>query len=276
MATCGSSLLQGMLESVLLAELNIRHTRRHMATRRVALGDRVLPTGHPGYGPVLLAAVAAASVDGLNEEQAEALPGFLATAASGLSIPRRALRFRLQTDVEGLALSRHRLLGEEGGLVLELDVHGQYPVPQLLGAVMAASAMATYPRGLAFRALNQAVRRPGWHPAGMVLRYVTEAQARPPRAATGGSGEPGAGDQGAEEAQHAAMAPDGEWDGIPAERRWAMEVLGFSPDASLERDEVLRRFRRMVRLAHPDHGAASTGAAERIVELGEARRVLLG
>jgi curved DNA-binding protein CbpA len=44
---------------------------------------------------------------------------------------------------------------------------------------------------------------------------------------------------------------------------------------ALEREDVLRRFRRLVRLAHPDHGAAHGGAAERIVELGEARRVLL-
>jgi curved DNA-binding protein CbpA len=54
-----------------------------------------------------------------------------------------------------------------------------------------------------------------------------------------------------------------------------MEVLGFGPDAAPQREEVLRRFRRLVRLAHPDHGAAHGGAAERIVELGEARRVLL-
>ncbi len=54
-----------------------------------------------------------------------------------------------------------------------------------------------------------------------------------------------------------------------------MEVLGFAPGAPPERDEILRRFRRLIRLAHPDHGAAHGGAAERIVELGEARRVLL-
>jgi curved DNA-binding protein CbpA len=43
----------------------------------------------------------------------------------------------------------------------------------------------------------------------------------------------------------------------------------------IERDEVQRRFRRLVRAAHPDHGAASLGAAERIAELTEARRILL-
>ncbi len=243
---------------VLLAELNVRHTRRHVPTRRVALGDRVLPAGQPGYGPILLAAVAAAHVHGLDEEQAEAFGPFLRQARGGLSVPRRALRFRLQTDTEGLAISRHRLLGEDGGLVLELDTHGQYPVPQLLGAVMAAAAMAAYPRTLSLRAIDQAVKHPGVLPEGMLVRYLTEARARP---------RPPLGIR--------VVEGDGWW-GVPAERRWAMEVLGFGPEAEPERDEVLRRFRRLVRLAHPDHGGAQHFAADRIVELGEARRVLLG
>lgn len=245
---------------VLLAELNIRHTRRHMPTRRVALGDRVLPTGQPGYGPILLAAVVGANVHGADEEQAEALRPFLRQAGGGLSIPRRALRFRLQTDTEGLALSRHRLLGEGGKLFLELDVHGQYPVPQLLGAVMAAAALAPYPRSLALQGIAQAVEHPGF-PEGFEVRYVTEARATvpPPNGARMRRGGPGEG-----------------WSGVPPERRWAMEVLGFGPQVAPGRDEVLRRFRRLVRLAHPDHGGAQRFAAERIVELGEARRVLLG
>jgi hypothetical protein len=32
---------------MLLAELNVRHTRRHMPTRRVALGDLYHPTSGP-------------------------------------------------------------------------------------------------------------------------------------------------------------------------------------------------------------------------------------
>ena len=54
---------------MLLAELMVRHTRRHMPTRRVALGDRVLPTGHPGYGSILLACVAATTIEGLDEAE---------------------------------------------------------------------------------------------------------------------------------------------------------------------------------------------------------------
>jgi curved DNA-binding protein CbpA len=55
-----------------------------------------------------------------------------------------------------------------------------------------------------------------------------------------------------------------------------MEVLGLGAGMTLRRDDVQRRFRRLVRLAHPDHGAVSDGAAERIAELSEARELLLG
>ena len=244
---------------LLLAELTVRHTRRHMPTRRVALGDRVLPTAHPGYGPILLACIAATTVGGLDEEQGEALLPFLREARQGLAVPRRALRFRLQVDTEGLAYSRHRLLGEGSGLVAELDVHGHHPVPQLLGAVMAAAGLAAYPRQLALRAIETAIERPGVLPEGITARWITHVQVSPgPAPAAPGKGT--AGDV---------------WWGVPAERRWAMEVLGFAPDTAPAREDVLRRFRRLVRLAHPDHGAAHGGAAERIVELGEARRVLL-
>ena len=248
---------------MLLAELTVRHTRRHMPTRRVALGDRLLPTAHPGYGPLLLACVAATTVSGLDEEQADALGALLREARHGLSVPRRALRFRLQVDTEGLAHSRHRLLGEGQGLVAELDIRGHHPVPQLLGAVMAAAGMASYPRQLCLRAIEIGLERPGVLPEGITARWVTHLQQTPfdfgPRPAAA----PGKG-----------RASDVWW-GVPADIRWAMEVLGFAPGAAPERDEVLRRFRRLVRLAHPDHGAAHGGAAERIVELGEARRVLL-
>jgi hypothetical protein len=244
---------------VLLAELNVRHTRRHMPTRRVALGDRVLPTQHPGYGPLLLGCIVATNVAGLDEDQAEAFPGFLRQARTGLSVPCRALRFRLQTDTEGLALSRHRLLGEREGIVVELDIHGRHPVPQVLGAVLAAAALAPYPRLLALKAIERAVEQPGVLPRDIAVRYVTEALARP-RVAP---------------AAAARSRPADAWWAFPAERRWAMEVFGFGPDTSPDRDEVLRRFRRLVRLAHPDHGGENRWAAERIVELAEARRVLL-
>ena len=63
--------------NVLLAELNIRHTRRHMPTRRVAVDDGYLPTSGPAFGGVLIGAVIAEHVPGLDEEQLDALDRFV-------------------------------------------------------------------------------------------------------------------------------------------------------------------------------------------------------
>ena len=65
-------------------------------------------------------------------------------------------------------------------------------------------------------------------------------------------------------------------------RTWAMAVLGFEVDDGADglggrsRSEVQRRFRSQLRSAHPDHGGAADDAAQRIAELTEARRILLG
>ncbi len=56
----------------------------------------------------------------------------------------------------------------------------------------------------------------------------------------------------------------------------ALEVLGFGPDEEQPgRDEVQQRFRTLLRESHPDHGAEHEGAGQRILELTEARRILL-
>src|SRR2546423_8940915 len=108
-----------------------------MPTRRVALGDRVLPTAHPGYGPILLGCIAATTVAGLDEEQTEALGRFLREARTGLAVPRRAPRLRPPTGTQGPAHSPPPPLGEGSGPVTQLDVHRHHPVPQLPGAAMA-------------------------------------------------------------------------------------------------------------------------------------------
>ena len=64
---------------------------------------------------------------------------------------------------------------------------------------------------------------------------------------------------------------------------WAIGILGLDPvlrqpgnGGGVPRDDVQRRFREELMAAHPDHGASSDGAAQRIAELTEARRILLG
>ena len=248
---------------MVLAELNVRHTRRHMPTRRVALGDTYLPTSGAAYGAVLLAAVVSEFAGELEEEQLELLPRLLEDAREGLSVPRIALRYRLQTDTHGLDRSRHRIVAEattseSPGVVLEIDRHGRAD-PQVIGALLAAAALPPSGRSIALRAVSAALRAP-MLPTGMTVRRLLE---------------------GAPDLRH--FLPGSPrfggplvdmWSGIPADRRRAMEVLGLHAEMAVARDDVQARFRRLVRLAHPDHGAATDRAAERLAELREARAVL--
>jgi hypothetical protein len=256
---------------MVLAELNIRHTRRHMPTRRVAVGDAYLPTAGTANGARLLAGVVAEQLHGLDEEQQELLPRFLADARKGLMVPRIALRYRLQTDTHGLDRSRHRLLDEHGTQVLELDVHG-HPAPQVLGAVLAAASLPPSARRIALDMVDRAVHARS-RPDGMKVRLLLEGVPgfRP------FFGPFGANPYGSGAAGNGAGPGDDEhlWRGVSAERRWAMEVLGLRPGMPLERRDVQQRFRRLVRVAHPDQGGAEVGAAERLNELAEAREVLL-
>lgn len=246
----------------MLAELNVRHTRRHMPTRRVAVEDSYLPFGGAAHGLVLLQAVVAEFAPLLDEERAEALPDLLTEARDGLSVPSIALRYRLQTDVHGLDRSRHRVVEEYGTRVLELDVHGR-ATPQILGAVMAAAAMPSAPRRKALGALGRALGLEWTPPPGMVERRLLHglpvARPAPPGARAGSAPRNG----------------HDSWKGVPTETRWALETLDLGPGDDIQRAVVQRQFRELLRAAHPDHGAADAGAADRIAELTEARHVLL-
>jgi hypothetical protein len=248
---------------VLLAELNVRHTRRHMPTRRVALDGAYLPTSGAGYGGVLLGAVIVEHLPWLDDELQELFPKLLREARDGLAVPRIAMRYRLQTDTHGLDRSRHRIVEEDVAgsrqVVLELDCHGR-SAPQVIGAVMAAAGLPESARDVALRSIDAALRSKSL-PEGFVVRRLLQ-------------GVPGL----APFAPGARAVVNGEdpWRGVPAERRWAMEVLGLQAGMVVAQGDVQARFRRLARLAHPDHGAAADGAAERLAELAEARALLLG
>jgi hypothetical protein len=230
---------------VIVAELEVRHSRPVVPTRRVALGSLYLPADPPpGFGGILLAGIVAAKRRELDEELQDDLLILIDDLERGRRIPQPRLRHRFQTDTHGLARSRHRLLGVGEALALELD-DSTHPLPQVLAAVYAAGLLTARARPAVFSLLWRATR---WEGANdeTLISYLTgdEAAYRPRR-----------------DAAYTA--------------EWALAVLGFSTSARPERGDVLRRFRSLVRDAHPDHGAEASMAGARITELSEAKRILL-
>lgn len=230
---------------MLLAELEIRHSREIAPTRRVALGELWLPTEPaPGFGGILLAGIVAGSVNQLGDDLRDELDALVDDLEQGAKISQPRLRHRFQTDVVGLDRSRHRLVGVGESMALEIDDHGAV-LPQILGATYAASKLSYRVRGSVFRLLRRATR---WHGEDddLLIGYLTgdEASYRPWR--VGGHDE-----------------------------SWALKVLGFKSDSDPTRSAVLAMFRQLVFHAHPDHGGAIERAGERITELTQAKRILL-
>ena len=231
---------------MLLAELEIRHSRPIAPTRRVALGhDLFLPTDPaPGFGGILLACVIATFSQQLDEEMADELDDLLADLEQGRRISQPRLRPRFQVDVIGLDRSHHRLYGAGGSYHLDIELKG-HPMPQVLGAAYAAGMLGRDAKGPVFRLLRKATLWAG-DPGPKLLAFLlgTEASSR-------------------------------SWTTAANDERWAMAVLGFDPADLPDAEDVGRRYRDLVRLAHPDAGGDATVAGHRITELNEARRVLL-
>lgn len=231
---------------MLLAELEIWHSRPIAPTRRVALGRATLPTDPPlGFGSLLLGGIVAAHVAALEADLLPELGRLVTDLEAGRRIPQPRLRHRLQVDHIGLARSRHRLVGRGDALDFELDDQGA-PASQILGAVYAAGELADDVRRPVMEVLRRAMRWEG--PLG-------------PSMVTHLSGASGARSWSAD-----AFADPG---------RWALTTLGFERAATPDRREVQRRFRRLVSSAHPDHGGSADRASDRIGRLTEARRILL-
>ena len=230
---------------MLLAELEVFHNRPFSPTRRIAHGRRNLPLDPPpGYGPVLLGAIAAVAGEDLDPEDRDKLRRLMTRIEHGQRVPQPQVRHRFQTDTHGLSRTWAALRGDGEGFVLDVDGHGS-PLQLTIAAVYAAAqftddavrhrTLDVIRRGLAWRGpLTEATYR---HLAGdHDLRWAATAFADP--------------------------------------RLWALDVLGLDDDHGGDKD-VQRRFRQLLREAHPDHGAESAAAAERIADLAEARKILL-
>lgn len=232
---------------MLLAELEIRHSRAIAPTRRVALGRLWLPTDPaPGFGGVLLAGIVGAGVSALegDEEILDELDVLIEQLQSGARVVQPRVRHRFQADVHGLDRSLHKLEGEGEAVRLALDDHGA-PLPQVLGAVYAASHLSRTVRGDVFRLIRRATRWTGGLDSRLI-EFLT-------------------GDEAASFRRR----------GVPNDERWALQVLGFDANNEPSRRDIQQRFRQLIVDAHPDAGGHSEGAGQRILELTEARRILL-
>ena len=226
---------------MLLAELEVRHTRPIAPTRRVALGALYLPADPaPGFGGLLLAGLVGAFAHELDDESRDRIDVLLDDVERDRRIAQPRVRYRFQVDTAGLDRSRHKLVGSGEQLHLEIDDHAN-GLPQMLAAIYAAGRLSRSVRPAVFRLMRRATRWQG-DAGDELLSFL--------------SGEP-----------VAALGT--------ASEGWALTILAFSPGREPSRSEVNRRFRELVRDAHPDHGGAVEHAGRRIQELTEAKRVLL-
>ena len=228
-----------------LAELEVFHSRPIAPTRRVAVGDHDLPVSPaPGFGGILLGGVVAAHMPGLDPELFDDLDRLTLQVEAGMRIPQPRLRHRLQADRVGLQRSVHRLQGDGEELRFEIDDKGS-PAQHILAAVYVAGTLEVGPRALVMEAVRKGMRWAGAIDNGLVAHLTGLAKHQ-------------------EWSRRAHQDPIG----------WALGVLALDGGRPA-RAEVQRRFRELARRAHPDHGGDREGAASRLAELAEARRILL-
>jgi hypothetical protein len=230
-----------------LAELEVFHSRAIAPTRRLALGDRDLPvTPAPGFGGILLGGIVAAYIGTLDPEMFDDLDRLTRQLDAGYQIPQPRLRHRLQVDRVGLQRSVHRLYGTGEALSFEIDDKGA-PAHHILASVYAAGELPLGARSRVMEAIRKAMRWTGAIDATLVAHLSGLAR-------------------------HHDWSAEAHRDPVG----WALTVLDLHRSAeSPGRRAIQRRFRDLVREAHPDHGGDRTAAADRLAELSEARRILL-
>lgn len=260
---------------MILAELEVYHSRPVAPTRRVALGESVLPVDPPpGFGGILLGGIVANHIGAIDPDSIGDLTKLTTLLEHGLPVPQPRLRYRFQKDTVGLQRSRSRLIGHGDELSFSFDDATSDPAQQVLGAVYAAGALPLRVRSAVMAVVRRGI---GWQgPIGPDLVAAlagfdrgqsrsTHALSHPVEWALGvlelngnGAARSGPGSS--------AAARGGPRNGATATSR------GIGPDPS----EIQRRYRRLLIEAHPDHGGSEEGAAQRIADLTEARRILLG
>lgn len=228
---------------MLLAELEIFHSRPTQPTRRIALGHLVLPVDPaPGFGGLLLGAIVARHLDGVADDYVADIHRLIAEVERGGRIVQPRLRHRFQIDRHGLSHSTHRLLGDGDDISFDFATTGT-DLAQVLGAIYAVERLALEHRRQIVPVLQKAARWRG--PIGpSMIAYLAGSQTTTLEALADPSG-------------------------------WAMQMLGFElGGAKPSKRQVTKAFRTKMRDVHPDHGGAEIDAAKAMSDLAEARRIL--
>ena len=230
--------------SQLLAEVEIFHSRTQSPTRRLSLGNLVLPVDPaPGLGGLLLGGIVAAHLHEVEEELVPDVHRLVLQVDRGDRVVQPRLMHRYQIDRQGLSRSRHRLVGDGERLSYEFESNGS-ALQQVLGAIYSLERLDVLVRHALTPVLHKAMRWRG--PIDTTfLSYLA----------------------GSATSSITAMTDP---------RAWALELLGFpAGTVSPSKRDVQRRYRESLRDVHPDHGGSVNDAGQRIEQLGEARRVLL-
>ena len=240
---------------MLLAELEVCHSRPIAPTRRVALGRTFLPCDPvPGFGGLLLGGVVARFAQDMDPDDIGELLALIYDLDAGYRIPQPRLRHRFQADRVGLTRSSHRLYrvdDSEGELRLQFTTDKGAPSQHVLGAVYAAGRLPSNIRTGVFANIRRALAWRGEINLGFLAYLAGGASSSFLRSAV----------------QHGAMSDNVDW---------AMRVLGLSAVADrLDKGLIQQGYRDALLTVHPDHGGEVASAAERIADIAEARRILL-
>ena len=229
---------------IVLAEIEIWHSRPFTPTRRLSLGNLILPTEHaPGLGGILLGGVVSAHFGEIDEDLVPDLHRLTSQIERGERVVQPRLRHRLQIDRHGLTKSLHQLVGEQDKLEFKFDASGS-ALAQVLGAIYAVERLDDPSRRLLATVINRSMRWRGPLDASFISFLA-----------------------GSSATSISALADP---------RAWALEILGF-PEGTIKpsKRQIQERYRAVLRNVHPDHGGAIATASKSIEDLGEARRILL-
>ena len=229
---------------MLLAELEVWHTRSDTPTRRIALGNLVLPVEPaPGFGGLLLGAVVAAHLGDVDADLVADVHRLFGQISRGERVVQPRLRHRYQVDRHGLGVSRHRMYAHGENVHFNFDTNGS-GLAQILGALYAIERLDMTARQSLLGVINKAMR---WR-----------------------------GPLGSSFISHLAGTATSSLVAITDPRAWALELFGFPVGTTkVTKRDVMARYRHQLRLVHPDHGGDEIDASSAIIELGEAKRILL-